>query len=67
MKSTDRLASITRAQRNTLLSQSDWTVLVDAPLTPEKQQEWIDYRQLLRDVPQQEGFPRQVVFPTRPL
>ena len=65
-KATDRLASITRAQRNALLSQSDWTVLLDAPLTPQKQQEWINYRRDLRDLPQQAGFPRQVNFPNKP-
>ena len=53
-----------RTQRNALLVESDWTVLPDAPVADE--QAWKDYRQALRDVPQQEGFPQEVVWPTKP-
>lgn len=35
-------------------------------MTAEQQQEWADYRQALLDVPQQEGFPFDVVWPTKP-
>ena len=35
-------------------------------LTAEKQAEWIAYRRALLDVPQQTGFPNQVVWPTKP-
>lgn len=35
-------------------------------LTPEKQAEWTQYRQDLLDVPQQKGFPDNVVWPTKP-
>ena len=35
-------------------------------LTPEKQQEWIDYRQALLDIPEQEGFPTNVIWPMKP-
>lgn len=35
-------------------------------MTSEKQQEWADYRQALLDVPQQEGFPSSVTWPTKP-
>jgi hypothetical protein len=37
-----------------------------ATLTSEQQQEWIDYRQALLDVPQQEGFPLSVNWPSSP-
>jgi len=37
-----------------------------AALTPEQQQAWADYRQALLDVPQQDGFPHDVVWPTKP-
>lgn len=37
-----------------------------ASLTVEKQQQWANYRQLLLDVPQQIGFPNDVIWPTKP-
>lgn len=37
-----------------------------AALTVEQQQEWADYRQALLEIPQQSGFPRDVVWPTKP-
>jgi hypothetical protein len=52
-----------RSQRNTLLSESDWTQLVDAVVN---QEAWAAYRQALRDIPQQEGFPSNVVWPEKP-
>ena len=53
-----------RTQRNALLAESDWAVLPDAPVADE--QAWKDYRQALRDVPQQAGFPEEVVWPQIP-
>lgn len=35
-------------------------------LTAEQQQAWADYRQALLDIPQQAGFPNEVVWPTKP-
>lgn len=35
-------------------------------LTTEQQQAWADYRQALLDVPQQAGFPHEVIWPTKP-
>lgn len=55
-----------RAQRNSLLTLCDWTQLPDAPLTAEQKQEWAEYRQALRDIPEQAGFPDAVVWPTMP-
>ena len=37
-----------------------------AALTAEQQQAWADYRQALLDIPQQSGFPHDVVWPTKP-
>ena len=37
-----------------------------ASLTEEKRQEWMDYRTLLLDLPDQEGFPYNVTWPTKP-
>jgi hypothetical protein len=55
-----------REERNKLLSQSDWTQIDDAPLTTVQKAAWALYRQALRDLPQQEGFPRTVSWPSPP-
>ena len=49
-----------RMKRDRLLQESDWTQLNDAPVDREA---WAQYRQALRDLPQQEGFPGKVVWP----
>jgi len=61
--SEDQLAAQARSQRNALLSQSDWTQVPDAPVD---QQAWANYRQALRDVPQQAGFPTDITWPVKP-
>jgi len=40
-----------RLTRDALLSASDWTQTLDAPLTDEQRAAWADYRQALRDAP----------------
>jgi len=57
-------AQAVRAQRNALLSVSDRTQLLDAPSDKPM---WAAYRQALRDVPVQVGFPYNVVWPTKPV
>lgn len=52
-----------RDQRNQLLTASDWTQVADAPVD---QAAWATYRQALRDIPQQEGFPTDTAWPTKP-
>jgi hypothetical protein len=52
-----------RQQRNELLSACDWTQLPDSPADHEA---WAAYRQELRDVTSQEGFPWNVVWPEMP-
>ena len=52
-----------RNQRDLLLAESDWTQVPDAPVD---QQAWAEYRQKLRDVPQQTGFPTDINWPTKP-
>jgi len=60
----EREAEEIRTQRDALLKESDWAVLPDAPVGDA--QVWRDYRQALRDVPQQVGFPQEVVWPSKP-
>lgn len=55
-----------RADRGPMLRRSDWTQLPDISLDPAKQQEWREYRQALRDVPNQPGFPWTVIWPVLP-
>lgn len=40
-----------RDRRNSLLTASDWTQTMDAPLTEIEKEQWRTYRQSLRDVP----------------
>ena len=56
-------ADETRTQRDALLAASDWTQVPDAPVD---QQAWAEYRQALRDVPQQTGFPIDINWPSKP-
>lgn len=46
-----------REERNFLLSQTDKYMLGDFPITDSERQEYIKYRQYLRDIPNEEGFP----------
>jgi hypothetical protein len=58
----EQTASI-RSERDSLLTASDWTQVIDAPVN---QAAWAAYRQALRDMPQQEGFPLNIDWPTQP-
>jgi len=59
----EREADEARTQRDALLSQSDWTQVPDAPVD---QAAWAAYRQALRDLPQQAGFPTEITWPQEP-
>lgn len=59
-----RGAAITR--RDAELNRSDWTQFNDVPLTTEKKQEFAVYRQALRDITQQPGFPETITWPDPP-
>jgi len=54
------------SKRQRLLYASDWTQIPNNPLTVEQQQAWADYRQQLRDIPAQSGYPFNVIWPTPP-
>ena len=54
-----------KAQRNVLLLQSDWAMVSDSKLSDEQKTEATTYRQALRDLPTQDGFPN-IAFPTKP-
>lgn len=56
-------AQTLRAARDRRLAATDWTQLADAPVEPAL---WAAYRQALRDLPQQPGFPLEVNWPVAP-
>lgn len=51
-----------RSLRNERLKDSDWTQLADV----NKDASWVAYRQALRDLTRQEGFPWDVTWPEKP-
>lgn len=55
-----------RLERSYKLTNSDWTVGNDSPLSPEKVQEWRTYRQTLRDLPSVTEDPKNPTWPTPP-
>jgi hypothetical protein len=56
-------ANAIRAERDRKLVESDWTQVIDAPVN---QEAWAAYRQALRNIPQQDGFPTVIVWPEKP-
>lgn len=59
----EQLAAEARAKRNALLAASDWTQVADAPVD---QAAWAAYRQELRDITSQVGFPETINWPVAP-
>ena len=59
-KPVEVVSQIIRSKRDDLLSQTDWTALSDVTMSEEMK----IYRQALRDLPQQSGFPYNVVWPS---
>lgn len=57
-------AAMFRRQRDVLLAKSDWTQLPDVPVAAKEA--WATYRQQLRDITTQSGYPATVVWPTPP-
>jgi hypothetical protein len=64
---TNREKENVREYRNDLLRRTDYTQLPDSKLSLEKIAEFKLYRQKLRDIPLQEGFPWAVEYPTIPI
>ncbi len=62
MKDAEQAKSV-RTSRGEKLKDSDWTQVADAPVD---QAAWATYRQALRDVTGQEGFPWTIEWPEQP-
>lgn len=57
-------ANEVKRERTSRLSATDWTQLGDSPVQPVN--EWRVYRQALRDITQQAGYPHNIVWPEPP-
>lgn len=55
-----------RAKRDKLLAATDWTQVLDSPIDAETREAYRVYRQALRDIPEQEGFPETITWPELP-
>ena len=60
----EAFASMVRADRSNLLKGTDWTQNSDVPESTRTL--WAPYRQALRDVPSQAGFPYDISWPSLP-
>lgn len=56
-------ARYVRQTRNQKLRDSDWTQITDATVDKTA---WAVYRMMLRDIPEQNGFPNNIVWPDAP-
>ena len=59
----EQQASSVRITRNARLADCDWTQVADSPVDKTV---WATYRQELRDVTKQAGFPWEITWPTPP-
>ena len=55
-----------RQKRNELLKETDWTQTLDSPFDADGKLAWSLYRETLRMIPQQDGFPENVTWPPKP-
>ena len=66
LKTDAEYATEARAKRNALIAETDYLAMPDYPLDTEKKAAVLAYRQALRDIPEQAGFPRQIDWPVKP-
>lgn len=62
----DQWADMVRRKRDSLISGTDYYILPDYPSTPDGIEAVKQYRQDLRDITLQSGFPKNVQWPTIP-
>lgn len=60
----EEAATAARDYRNKLLEETDSMMVIDRPNVNEV--EWRTYRQELRDITLQDGFPMNIIFPVKP-
>lgn len=59
-------AKAAREKRDRLLAETDFLLMPDYPISEEALEELKVYRQSLRDVPEQTGFPNTIKWPSKP-
>ena len=62
----EEIAAQARAERDGLLAATDVFMVPDYPISDEKREAFRLYRQALREVPEQPGFPEDIVWPEKP-
>lgn len=60
------LATEVREKRDKLLDATDKFTIIDYPISENSKKEVLEYRQKLRDLPEQEGFPYDIKWPEKP-
>lgn len=60
------LAASARQKRDRLIATTDYLVTPDYPIEPDRLAKIKIYRQALRDIPEQSGFPRTITWPDKP-
>ena len=60
----EKASSEIKLKRDRLLAETDWSQLPDVP--DSIKQQYAEYRQELRDITKQDGFPYNVTFPKKP-
>ena len=60
------LAASARQKRDRLIAATDYLVTPDYPIESDRLAKVKTYRQALRDVPEQTGFPRTITWPDKP-
>lgn len=65
-KDFNKVAMEIREKRDELLYATDKYTILDYPITEEDRKVILQYRQRLRDIPQQKDFPYNVEFPAKP-
>ena len=62
----EKAATAVRAERDKLLASCDWMAIKAFEAGSAVSAEWATYRQALRDVTAQAGFPHEITWPTKP-
>lgn len=60
------LAASARQKRDRLIAATDYLVTPDYPISDDRLAKVKTYRQALRDIPEQAGFPRTITWPEKP-
>ena len=66
LKTDEEYAQEAREKRDKLLDESDYLAMPDYPISEEKKSAILSYRQSLRDISKQSGFPRNIEWPEKP-